>query len=242
MCVCERISRICMYVVSEGAQTRRLPSTSPSLAGWPGACGEGGTGAATTITCFGRCSGGVLAGRTAAAAAGSRRECWRSPRCSTPSPSRVLRCRLCLTIAKQKTGMDRSGPAPTALRRAGWVGGSGMGGAPAAATERLCYRAAAGYMCASVRTCIYVGSEGAPTRRLSSSLPSLAGWPGAGGGRGTSAANMIICFGRRSGGGCTRRTAAAAGSRRECWRCPRCSTTSPSRVLSRRLYLTRVTQ
>ena len=32
MFVCECI---CMCVVSDGAQTRRLSSTSPSLAGWP---------------------------------------------------------------------------------------------------------------------------------------------------------------------------------------------------------------
>ena len=30
-----------------------------------------------------------------------------------------------------KTSMDRSGPAPTALHRADWPGGSGIGGAPA---------------------------------------------------------------------------------------------------------------
>ena len=39
MCVCECI---CIYVVSEGAQTRRLSSTSPSLAGWPVAGGGEG--------------------------------------------------------------------------------------------------------------------------------------------------------------------------------------------------------
>ena len=53
---------------------------------------------------------------------------------------------------------------------------------------RLCYRAAAGYMCVCECTCIYVASEGAQTRRLSSTSPSLAGWPVAGGGRGTGTA------------------------------------------------------
>ena len=33
---------VCVYVVSECAPTRRLPPTSPSLAGWPGGCGEEG--------------------------------------------------------------------------------------------------------------------------------------------------------------------------------------------------------
>ena len=33
MCVRECI---CIYVVSEGVQTRQLPPTPPSLAGWPG--------------------------------------------------------------------------------------------------------------------------------------------------------------------------------------------------------------
>ena len=51
---------VCIYAVSEGAPTRRLPSTSPSLAGCPGAGGGRGTGAATTtICCFGRCSGSL---------------------------------------------------------------------------------------------------------------------------------------------------------------------------------------
>ena len=94
--------------------------------------------------------------------------------------------------------MNRSGPAPTALRRAGWPGGSGIGGAPAAATERLCYRAASGYMCVCECICTSGVSEGAQTRRLSSTLPSLAGWPGAGGGRGTGTATTTTCFGRCS--------------------------------------------
>jgi len=58
--------------------------------------------------------------------------------------------------------MERSGPAPTALRRAGWPGGSGIGGAPAAATERLCYRAESGYMCLLVLVCMDVVSAGSP--------------------------------------------------------------------------------
>ena len=76
--------------------------------------------------------------------------------------------------------------------------------------------------------CMCVVSDGAQTRRLSSTSPSLAGWPVAGGGRGTGAATTIMCFGRR---GWTGWTAAAAGSRRGRWRCPLCPTTSPSRAL-----------
>ena len=34
---------ICIHLVAERAPTRRLPLTSPSLAGWPGGCGERGT-------------------------------------------------------------------------------------------------------------------------------------------------------------------------------------------------------
>ena len=89
---------------------------------------------------------------------------------------------VCLTGVTQKPGMERCGPAPTALRRAGWPGGSGIGGAPAAATERLCYRAAAGYMFVCECICICVVSEGVQTRRLSSTSQSLAGWPVACGG------------------------------------------------------------
>ena len=44
---------ICIHLVAERAPTRRLPLTSPSLAGWPGGCGERGTCAAV----FSRCPG-----------------------------------------------------------------------------------------------------------------------------------------------------------------------------------------
>ena len=54
---------ICMCVISDGAQTRRLSSTSPSLSGWPVAGGGRGTGAATTIICFCRCPVGGCAHR-----------------------------------------------------------------------------------------------------------------------------------------------------------------------------------
>ena len=46
-------------------------------------------------------SGRGLAGRTAAA--GSRWNCWRSEECPAPLPSLVLCCRLCLTLAEDKT-------------------------------------------------------------------------------------------------------------------------------------------
>ena len=75
---------ICIYLVAECAPTRRLPPTSPSLAGWPGGCGERGTCAAVSIIPLGSCSGGGLAGRTAAAA-GFGWTCWRSQECSAPS-------------------------------------------------------------------------------------------------------------------------------------------------------------
>ena len=58
--------------------------------------------------------------------------------------------------------METYGPASTALRRAGWPGGSGMGGAPAAASERLRYRAASGYLCLLVLVCMDVVSAGLP--------------------------------------------------------------------------------
>ena len=75
---------------------RRLSPTSPSLAGLAGGCGERGTCAAVSIIPLGSCSGGGLAGRTAAAA-GSGWTCWLSQECSAPSLSRVLCCPLCLT-------------------------------------------------------------------------------------------------------------------------------------------------
>ena len=70
-----------------------------------------------------------------------------------------------------------SGPTPTvtAFRRAG---GSGAGGAPSAEAERLCCGTASRYIRALALVGIYVVSEGAPTRRVISTSPSLAGWPG----------------------------------------------------------------
>ena len=48
--------------------------------------------------------------------------------------------RLWLTFAEKKIDMERSGPALTAFRRAGWPGGSGAGGAPTAALWPIwCY-------------------------------------------------------------------------------------------------------
>ena len=68
-----------------------------------------------------------------AAAADSRGFCWRSQECFAPSPSRVICCRL-PDLRRIKSGMERSDPTPTAFR---WPCGSGTGGAPAAAAERL---------------------------------------------------------------------------------------------------------
>ena len=67
---------IWIHLVSECVPTRRLPPTSQSLAGWPGGCRERGTCAAVSIIFLGSCSGGSLAGRTAASA-GSCWACWR---------------------------------------------------------------------------------------------------------------------------------------------------------------------
>ena len=67
---------ICIHLVAERAPTRRLPLTSPSLAGWQGGCGERGTCTAVSIIPLGSCSGGSLAGRTAASAS-SCWACWR---------------------------------------------------------------------------------------------------------------------------------------------------------------------
>ena len=103
--------------------TRRLPPTSPSLAGWPGVRGRG-TRAAVSIIPLGSCSGGGPAGRTAAAA-GSGWSCWLSQERSAPSPSRVLCCRLCPTSQeRKKKGMERSGPTPCDFPLSAWPAGS----------------------------------------------------------------------------------------------------------------------
>ena len=81
-----------LYLHTFGRRTR-ADSTTPSYlavsGGLAGGCGERGTCAAVSIISLGSCSGGGLAGRTAAAA-GSCWTCWRSQECSAPSPSRVF--------------------------------------------------------------------------------------------------------------------------------------------------------
>ena len=81
---------VCVYAVSRCALTRRLPPSSPSLAG--------GAGNRDPLCCFyhppWQLLGGGLAGR-AAGAAGSGWTRWLSQERPAPSPSRVLCCRLC---------------------------------------------------------------------------------------------------------------------------------------------------
>ena len=107
-----------------------------------------------------------MAGRTAAAAC-SCWTCWRSQECSAPSLSRVICCRPCLTFTgKKRIGIERSGPTPSAFRRASWPGGSGTGGAPTAAAGRHCCWTAAEHM--HVLVCIFIWSRS--VRRLDDSL------------------------------------------------------------------------
>ena len=70
-------------------------------------------------------------------------------------------------------------------------GGSGTGGAPTAAAERHRFRTTAGHTFVWLCICILLVSEGAPTRRLPSTSPSLAGWLRGCGERGTRAAVSI---------------------------------------------------
>ena len=102
-------------------------------------------------------------------------------------------------LRRTNPGMERSGPTLTALRRAAGPGGSGAGGAPAAAAERLCCWTASRYICALACVCMYLVSECAPTRRVPSTSPSLAGWPVKGRERDAGAATKITCLGSYSG-------------------------------------------
>ena len=140
-------------------------------AGW-GDAGERGTGPGAAL--LGSCLVGGLAERTAGILlllATSRMLCsvtvsW-------------LCCRLCLTFAEEeKPGMLRSGPTPTAFRRAGWPGGNKAGGgAPTAAADRLCYWTAY-YIRALACICIYVVLECVPTQRVPSTWPAGRGMQG----------------------------------------------------------------
>ena len=139
---------ICILFVSECAPTRRLPPTSQSLAGWPRGCREIGTCAAVSMIPLGSCSDGGLAGRTAAAACCGRTR-WLPQECSSPSSSRVLCCRLCLTSQKKKkqAWKEVSLHHPLSVGPAGgWPCGSGTGAVPATAAERDRCRTTAGHM------------------------------------------------------------------------------------------------
>ena len=96
---------VCVYAVSRCALTRRLPPSSPSLAG--------GAGNRDPLCCFyhppWQLLGGGLAGR-AAGAAGSGWTRWLSQERPAPSPSRVLCCRLCgLCLTSQEKKRNRHG-------------------------------------------------------------------------------------------------------------------------------------
>ena len=97
-------------------------------------------------------------------------------------------------IRRKKSGMERRGPTPTYFR-AGWPCGSDTGGAAAAAAERLRCWTASRYIRGLARVLVYVALECAPTRRVLSTSPSLAGWLGGGGERGTGAAILAGCSG-----------------------------------------------
>ena len=167
-------------------QTRRLPPTSLSLAGW---LSGGGRGKRDLCSCFFHpplleawLEGLLLR-------LGS---CWDLlviPRmlCSV-AVSSVMLPTVPELHRNKKTGRERSGPTPSAPHRASWPGGRGTGGAPTAAAERhSCWTAPGTY----VRADLYLHIFGL---RMSadSTTPSyldvseaLAGWLGGGGERGT---------------------------------------------------------
>ena len=150
-----------------------------------------------------------MAGRTAAAA-GSCCSCWRSQQCSAPSQSPVLCCLLCLTLTeKQNTGMERSGPTPSALCLASLPCGSGTGGAPTAAADRHRCCTGAGHMYVLVCICLLStsfaadfwpglerASEGLTAGRgiaFYASRHRLRAWPGLGG-RGARSWTLSLLF------------------------------------------------
>ena len=119
---------ICIHLVSERAPTRRLPPTSPSLAGWPGGCGERGTCAAISITPPWQLLGW--------------RPCWKDCCCGWL----LLDLLAILTMLCSVAVTSFMLPTPSAPRRASLAGGSGTGGAPTAAAERHRCWTGAGHM------------------------------------------------------------------------------------------------
>ena len=117
---------------------------------------------------------GGLAGRTAAAA-GSCWTCWRSQECSAPSPSRVLCCRLCLTLTEKK---KKQAWKEVARHPPLSAGPACLAGAAQEEHLLLLRKATADGLLLEhmyVLVCIYTHlvSECAPTRRLSPTSPSL---------------------------------------------------------------------
>ena len=91
---------------------------------------------------------------------------------------------------KKKPGIERSGPTPTALHRAGWPGGSGTGGAPAAAVERLCCWTASHYirMLAHICRIRMCADSRCPSYLAVSGLLAGGCWE-----RGTSGTSLVSC-------------------------------------------------
>ena len=125
-----------------------------------------------------------MAGRTAAAA-GPCWTCWVTSRmlCSVAVSGVMLPIVPDLHVQKEKrkrTGMERSGQTPSALRRAIWPVGSSTGGAPTAAAEsHSCWTAAETYVGAGLL--LYTFASACRTC-ANSTTPSYlavsAGWPG----------------------------------------------------------------
>ena len=109
---------------------RRLPPTSPYLAGWrPARLFLSPPLAAARVEAW---LEGLLLRLALAGPAGDLKNALLRRRLgcllpTVPDPHRKK---------KKNTDMERSGSTPSALRRASWPGGSGTGGAPTAAAER----------------------------------------------------------------------------------------------------------
>ena len=133
--VTSSFARVCIYVVSDCALTLFVPSTSPSLTGWPepggggwlqlaaksetarGVAGKGGTAPLLISSTLAAAQVGVWL-EWRAAAVGSHGTIWRSDGRYSPSPSRGLLDATLQTVpdlSRKRLGTERSGPTLTPL-------------------------------------------------------------------------------------------------------------------------------
>ena len=161
--------RMSVYGWSQNV-TRYVPSTSPSMACWPGSAGKEETAALAAAQVEAWLEG-LLSPLALAGPAGDLKNAL-----SVAVSGAMLPTVSDVSRSQQQAWKEVALYSPFSAVNLCRAGGSGTGGAPAAAAERLRCWTASPYICALAHACLYVVSKCAPTRYVPSTSLSLAGW------------------------------------------------------------------